>query len=44
MDTDGNVSATPTVANGTVYVPDFGGSLWAVDAASGKVKWKKKIT
>ncbi|RQR33893.1 MULTISPECIES: PQQ-binding-like beta-propeller repeat protein [unclassified Burkholderia] len=44
LDTDGNVSATPTVANGTVYVPDFGGSLWAVDAASGKVKWKKKIT
>ncbi|ALL70688.1 PQQ-like domain (plasmid) [Paraburkholderia caribensis MBA4] len=44
VETDGNVSATPTVVDGVVYVPDFGGSLWAVDAASGQVKWHKKIT
>jgi polyvinyl alcohol dehydrogenase (cytochrome) len=44
LDTDGNVSATPTVADGVVYVPDFGGTLWAVDAASGQVKWSKKIS
>ncbi|WP_396331998.1 hypothetical protein [Burkholderia anthina] len=25
IDTDGNVSATPTVVAGVVYVPDFGG-------------------
>jgi polyvinyl alcohol dehydrogenase (cytochrome) len=44
VETDGNVSATPTVAAGVVYVPDFGGSLWAVDAASGQVKWHKKVS
>lgn len=44
VETDGNVSATPTVAGGVVYVPDFGGSLWAVDAASGQVKWHKKVS
>lgn len=43
LDTDGNVSATPTVVDGVVYVPDFGGTLWAVDAASGQVKWRKKV-
>ncbi|HEX7932716.1 MAG TPA: PQQ-binding-like beta-propeller repeat protein [Paraburkholderia sp.] len=44
VETAGNVSATPTVANGTVYVPDFGGMLWAVDAASGQVKWKREVS
>ncbi|MGU7782755.1 outer membrane protein assembly factor BamB family protein [Burkholderia sp. PU8-34] len=44
LDTDGNVSATPTVVDGVVYVPDFGGTLWAVDAASGQVKWRKKVS
>jgi polyvinyl alcohol dehydrogenase (cytochrome) len=44
LDTDGNVSATPTVANGVVYFPDFGGTLWAVDAQSGQVKWKTKVS
>jgi polyvinyl alcohol dehydrogenase (cytochrome) len=41
--TDGNVSATPAVVDGVVYVPDFGGSLWAIDAATGGVVWKKAI-
>ncbi|MCG5071958.1 PQQ-binding-like beta-propeller repeat protein [Paraburkholderia tagetis] len=44
LETDGNVSATPTVVDGVVYVPDFGGSLWAVDASTGQVKWHKKIS
>ncbi len=43
LDTNGNVSATPTVVGGVVYVPDFGGKLWAVDAATGRVKWKTNI-
>ena len=42
--TDGNVSATPSVVGGAVYVPDFGGSLWAVDVATGKVIWKNAIS
>jgi len=44
LETDGNVSATPTVVDGVVYVPDFGGTLWAVDAANGQVKWHKKVS
>jgi polyvinyl alcohol dehydrogenase (cytochrome) len=44
LSTDGNVTTTPTVVDGTVYVPDYGGMLWAVDAATGKVKWKNKIS
>lgn len=42
--TAGDVSATPTVVNGTVYVPDWGGKLWAVDADSGKEVWSNTIT
>ncbi len=41
--TDGNVSATPAVVEGIVYVPDFGGSLWAIDAKTGAVVWKSSI-
>lgn len=44
LDTDGEVTATPTVVDGVVYVPDFGGSLWAVDAATGNVKWHRKVS
>ena len=38
------VSATPTVDDGTVYVPDYGGKLWAVAAGSGKVQWSQDIS
>jgi polyvinyl alcohol dehydrogenase (cytochrome) len=44
LTTGGNVSATPTVVNGTVYVPDWGGNLWAVSAATGKVVWKNPVS
>jgi polyvinyl alcohol dehydrogenase (cytochrome) len=43
LPTEGNVSATPAVENGVVYAPDFAGNLYAVDAASGAVKWKASI-
>ncbi|MEU8891622.1 PQQ-binding-like beta-propeller repeat protein [Streptomyces sp. NPDC048442] len=42
--TAGDVSATPTVVDGTVYVPDWGGKLWAIDADSGKEIWSNSIT
>ncbi|WP_372349329.1 PQQ-binding-like beta-propeller repeat protein [Streptomyces sp. KL116D] len=41
--TEGDVSATPTVVGGTVYVPDWGGKLWAIDADSGKEVWSHSI-
>jgi polyvinyl alcohol dehydrogenase (cytochrome) len=40
----GAVSATPTVYDGTVYVPDYGGKLWAVAAQSGDVLWSRDIS
>jgi polyvinyl alcohol dehydrogenase (cytochrome) len=41
--TAGDVSATPTVVNGTVYVPDWGGKLWAINAGTGKAVWSNTI-
>src|SRR5581483_264110 len=42
--TAGNVSATATVADGIVYVPDWGGELWAIDAKTGNAVWSHKIS
>lgn len=39
----GSVSATPTVVRGVVYVPDWGGNLWAVRAATGRAIWSRRI-
>jgi polyvinyl alcohol dehydrogenase (cytochrome) len=39
-----DVSATPTVADDTVYFPDWGGWLYAVDAHTGKTRWVRKIS
>lgn len=43
LTTAGEVSATPTVAGGTVYVPDWGGKLWAVNASTGAVVWSHTV-
>ena len=40
----GAISTTPTVDDGVVYVPDYGGKLWAVGAHSGKVLWSNDIS
>jgi polyvinyl alcohol dehydrogenase (cytochrome) len=39
----GSVSATPTVARGVVYVPDWAGDLYAVDAHSGHAIWTDNV-
>ena len=44
LTTAGAISATPTVDGGVVYVPDYGGTLWAVKAGSGQVLWSKPIS
>lgn len=41
--TGGDVSATPTVVNNVVYVPDWSGHLYAIDAGSGKALWSHQI-
>jgi polyvinyl alcohol dehydrogenase (cytochrome) len=38
--TTGDVSARAAVVGGKVYFPDWGGSLWALNAATGKILWK----
>jgi polyvinyl alcohol dehydrogenase (cytochrome) len=43
FDAAGDVSATPAVVGGTVYVPDWGGMLHRIDAATGKATWSKSI-
>lgn len=40
----GDVSATPAVVNGVVYVPDWGGNMSAIDASNGKVIWQHQIS
>jgi polyvinyl alcohol dehydrogenase (cytochrome) len=42
LTTDGDVSATPTVADGDVYFPDWGGELWAL-TTSGSVVWSTSV-
>lgn len=41
--TEGDVSATPAVDATTVYFPDFAGNLYAVDRATGALRWKARI-
>ena len=42
--TGGDVSATPTVAGNTVYFPDWGGNLFAVNAGTGQRLWSATIS
>jgi len=44
LTTAGAISTTPTVDDGAVYVPDYGGKLWAVAAGSGRVLWSQDIS
>ena len=44
LTTAGAVAATPTVDHGAVYVPDFGGKLWALAADSGQALWSHTVS
>jgi polyvinyl alcohol dehydrogenase (cytochrome) len=39
----GDISATPAVADGQVFVPDWGGNLNRIDAATGAMVWSKNV-
>ena len=43
LTTASDVSATPAVDADTVYVPDWAGNLYAVDKATGAIKWTASI-
>ena len=42
--TAGDVSATPTVGDGSVYIPDWGGFIYRINADTGKAVWSHKIS
>jgi polyvinyl alcohol dehydrogenase (cytochrome) len=42
--TGGDISATPTVANGAVYLPDWAGNLYAIRQDNGQAIWTTKIS
>jgi outer membrane protein assembly factor BamB len=44
VETGGQISASPTVTDGTLYVGNNDGSLYAIDVASGQVLWKAHVT
>ncbi len=39
----GDISATPAVVGGQVYVPDWGGNLNRIDANTGMAVWSKNV-
>jgi polyvinyl alcohol dehydrogenase (cytochrome) len=43
FDAAGEISATPAVVGGQVYVPDWGGMLNRIDASTGKAVWSKSV-
>ena len=49
LDTVGNVSATPAVVDGSVYVTDWGtnesgGYIYKIDATDGSIIWRHQIS
>ncbi|HZY95832.1 MAG TPA: PQQ-binding-like beta-propeller repeat protein [Candidatus Cybelea sp.] len=42
-ETGGQISASPTVADGTLYVGNNDGALYALDVASGQVLWSAHV-
>lgn len=42
--TGGDVSARAAVVNGLVYFPDWGGNLWALNAATGALVWGHQLS
>jgi polyvinyl alcohol dehydrogenase (cytochrome) len=42
--TKGNVSATPTVEEGGLYVPDWAGMLYKLNPATGALIWSNNLT
>jgi outer membrane protein assembly factor BamB len=43
-ETGGQISASPTVVDGTLYIGNNNGSLYALDAETGQILWKAHVT
>lgn len=44
FETGGDVSATPAVDGGHVYVPDWAGNIFKIDAATGAQVWRRQVS
>jgi outer membrane protein assembly factor BamB len=44
IETGGQISASPTVIDGTLYIGNNNGSLYAIDAGNGQILWKAHVT
>ena len=40
----GSITGTPIVTGGVVYLQDLGGNVYALDLATGKVKWEYQVS
>ena len=40
----GSLTATPVVTNGVVYLQDLGSNVYALDLATGQVKWEYQVS
>jgi outer membrane protein assembly factor BamB len=43
VETGGQISASPTMVDGTLYIGNNDGSLYAIDAGSGQIFWKAHV-
>lgn len=43
LETGGQISGSPTVLDGTLYVGNNNGSLYAIDVTSGQIVWKAHV-
>ena len=44
LETGGQISASPTIVDDTLFVGNNNGSLYAIDVGTGKVVWKAHVT
>ncbi|MGA8576755.1 MAG: PQQ-binding-like beta-propeller repeat protein [Candidatus Cybelea sp.] len=44
IETGGQISASPTIVDGTLYIGNNSGALYALDAGSGEILWKAHVT
>jgi outer membrane protein assembly factor BamB len=44
IETGGQISASPSVIDGTLYIGNNNGFLYAIDAGSGQILWKAHVT
>jgi outer membrane protein assembly factor BamB len=42
-ETGGQISASPTVVDGTLFIGNNNGELFAIDVSSGQILWKSKV-